>query len=427
MVFIHNSVYSKDIENRVSFSELSENIETDISIVGGGYTGLSSAIELRERGYNVCLFEMNFLGFGCSGRNGGHLGQGWSGDFNKIEKNLPKKYHKLIWDTGIEAVETVRERVKKYQINCDIQMGYVHGAIHKKQLKALQEEEKEWIKYKYENLTFLENNLEVRKYVNTKEYIGGLYDKGSGHLHPMKYLQGLAKVASELGVKIYENTKIVKKINGLNNKLVTDKGHTIKTDITLLCGNAYIEEVSDSFMKSKLAKVTSSILATKPFSKKLREELFPKNVAVADCNTALNYYRFDNKSRLVFGGRASYTNINPKDVTPDLIYRITKVFPSLKNIDVEMVWSGYVGITVNRIPHFGRIDNKTYFVQGFSGHGVALTSIAGKIMAEAISQESERFEILSKINHMTFPGGPFRTPVLAIAMSWFKLKDWLKI
>ena len=423
----HNSIYSTDLENRLSFDLLRKNVSCEIAIVGGGFTGFSAAISLAEMGYEVCLFEKEYIGFGCSGRNGGHLVQGWSSDFSKIEKSLSNKYHSVAWEAGMEAVDIVLSRIKKYKINCDLHMGYIHAALSKRQLNELKIMKDEWEVRGYQKLKFLSNNDEISKEVNTKVYLGGLLDMGSGHLQPMKYLQGLALAAKNLGVKIFEFTPIIEIKNDRILSLKTNNKFEIKAKNILLCGNAYMENISSNDMKNKIAKVSTSVMATSPLEEKILKELIPNRVAVADCNVALDYFRFDKKNRMIFGGRSSYLNINPIDVEPVLKKRMLKIFPNLSNIGIEKVWSGTVGITLNRIPHFGLVDKNIFFVQGYSGHGVALTALAGKVMAEAINNESNRFEILSKIKHFNFPGGVFRTPVLALGMAWFKIKDWLKI
>ena len=423
---IYNSIYKKDLLEPEVFQSLKNNIECDVSIVGGGFTGLSSAIELAEAGLNVCILEKEYIGYGASGRNGGHLVQGWSTDFSKIQKSINSRDHNMAWDAGIEAVSIVRNRIKKYNINCDLQMGYVYAALHERHLSELIEMKQEWSNFNYINLAILENSHSLKQYVNTDKYIGGLVDTGSGHLHPMKYLHALAKIAKSLGVKIFEKTYIVKRHDNAT-VLTTNENFEIKSSNILFCGNAYLEGVSSKLMTDKLAPAISSVMATKPLSKAIIKSLIPHNYAVADCNTALNYYRFDAKDRLIFGGASIYSNISPRDATPGLFKKMVYLFPSLKNVDIEMSWSGKIGITLSRIPHFGKINENVFFAQGYSGHGVALTALAGKLMAEKILKKTNRFDILSEISHLTFPGGIFRTPVLALGMSWYKFKDWLKI
>jgi gamma-glutamylputrescine oxidase len=209
--------------------------------------------------------------------------------------------------------------------------------------------------------------------------------------------------------------------------LLIEGGASVNAPIVMLCGNAYLADVGLPEMRRRLAPVTSSILATRPLSDNMVKQILPTGAAVADENAALNYYRIDGQNRMIFGGRASYTNVDFGDVEPDLRRRMTDVFPLLENAETEQVWSGKIGITVNRIPHFGRTDDDVYFVQGFSGHGVALSGQSGTMMAKAVIGDASQFDVMSKLTHMPFPGGPLRTPALALGMAWFKLRDRLKL
>ena len=195
----------------------------------------------------------------------------------------------------------------------------------------------------------------------------------------------------------------------------------------MLCGNAYLADVGLPQMTRRLAEVVSSVLATKPLSENLVRQILPTGAAVADCNTALNYYRIDGSRRMIFGGRSSYSKINFTNVTPDMRRRMAAVFPLLQDVEIEQVWSGKIGITVNRIPHFGRTDDDIYFVQGFSGHGVALSGQAGRMLADAVIGDATQFDVMRKLNHQIFPGGPLRTPALALGMAWYKLRDYLRL
>ena len=264
-------------------------------------------------------------------------------------------------------------------------------------------------------------------HIGSTAYVGALHDTGCGHIQPLKYLHGLAAAASAAGAVICEDSPVRSIRRGKTKTLVLGDGTEITAPTVLLCGNAYLADVGLPEMKARLAPVTSSVLATRPLSENLVKQLLPTGAAVADCNAALNYYRIDADNRMVFGGRASYSNVQFGDVEADLRRRMAEVFPILAGTEAEQVWSGRIGITVNRIPHYGRTGDDIYFVQGFSGHGVALSGLSGKIMAEAVIGDSKRFDVMSSLRHMPFPGGPLRTPALALGMAWFKLRDRLKL
>ncbi len=307
----------------------------------------------------------------------------------------------------MEAVDLVTSRIEAYGIDCEVRFGYLHAALHGRQMRDLDAEQAEWEARGYNHFTRLEGQDAMSAHIGSTAYVGALHDTGCGHIQPLKYLHGLAAAASAAGAVICEDSPVRSIRRGKTKTLVLGDGTEITAPTVLLCGNAYLADVGLPEMKARLAPVTSSVLAT--------------------CNAALNYYRIDAENRMIFGGRASYSNVEFGNVEGDLRRRMARVFPILADVEAEQVWSGRIGITVNRIPHFGRSDDGIYFVQGFSGHGVALSGLSGKIMAEAVIGDSKRFDVMSSLRHMPFPGGPLRTPALALGMAWFKLRDRLKL
>ena len=402
--------------------------DVEVAILGGGFTGLSVALELAERGYKPHLYEAERVGFGASGRNGGQVCQGWTTDFEKIANRIPKKARKMAWNVGVDGRELIIKRCKDYKIDADLQFGYVHAALHEGQMKGLYAMEEEWRHEGYDGLEMLEDRTAVRGHVDSDAYVGGLYDAKSGHIHPVKYALGLRAAALKAGVVIHEGCRITK-IEGDHavGPRMHHKDGVVRAEKLVLAGNAYLGKTAPRYLQQRLAPVTSGIIATKPLGDNVINGLMPGRIAVADENTALNYYRFDASGRMLFGGRASYMAQENTDITRDLRKRMAKVFPSLGDVEIEKAWSGRIGITVDRIPHFGKIGENTWFVQGFSGHGVALTGIAGAIVAEAVDGDARRFDVFAAIKHLPFPGGVFRTPALALGMAYYKMRDRLKI
>ncbi len=425
---ISKSIYQIDITAPKFLGELNKDIACDVAIIGGGLTGISTALSLGERGYNVCLFEAGSIGDGGSGRNGGQICQGWSASFEKLSRYIKPELREDMWLTGISGPSLIKERVNRYKIDCDIQWGYVHTAIHKGHMRELDNYQKSFELNGYSELSILPDKSSLFNYVRSDAYIGGLYDNGSGHLHPLKYLIGLAKAAATAGVSIYTNSPI-SSIQTANNKnrLATAQGFVITAEQLVICGNAYLGSVSPKRLRGRIAPVTSSVMATEPLSETEIEETIPSKAAIADGNTALNYFRIDQQNRLIFGGRASYLNTDPLDVESDLKKRMKAVFPHLMRKKIQQAWSGRIGITVNRLPDFGRLSNTAIYVQGYSGHGVAFSGVAGDILSEAVIGNETRFDQLTKVPHLPFPGGPFRTPILALGMGWYKMKDYFQI
>ncbi|MGC6453279.1 MAG: NAD(P)/FAD-dependent oxidoreductase [Candidatus Puniceispirillaceae bacterium] len=421
------SIYETELADRPRYGRCDAPLTSDVAIVGGGLTGMSAALTLAEAGFRVALFEAARIGTGGSGRNGGHLCQGWSSDFAKISRQLSTEEADIAWQAGMAAVDLATARIKRYGIACDLRFGYLHAALHARQMRDLDAEQAEWESRGYTRFTRLGDRAALADHIGSDAYVGALHDTGCGHIQPLKYLHGLAAAAIAAGAELFEDSPVRTIRHGAQKTLVLANGTEVAAPIVMLCGNAYLADVGLPEMTARLAPVTSSILATKPLSENMVRQLLPTGAAVADCNAALNYYRIDAGNRMIFGGRASYSNVEFGSVEPDLRRRMKAVFPLLADAETEQVWSGKIGITVNRIPHFGRTADDIYFVQGFSGHGVALSGQAGDMLARAVIGDATEFDIMSSLTHMPFPGGPLRTPALALGMAWFKLRDRLKL
>ena len=426
------SIYADDVVLPELYPAPDGDQQVQIAVIGGGFTGVSTALNLAERGFQVHLYEAERIGYGASGRNGGQVCQGWTTDFSKIAARLPKDQRKMAWDVGNAGRQIIIDRCQKHNIDADLQFGYLHAALHDRHMAELIEMRDEWESEGYEGLEVLPDQNALAPHITTDAYIGGLYDAQSGHINPLKYLLGLAKAAVDAGVVIHENCPIRSMDTDRPDTVILRHDHgQVQAEKLVMAANAYLGTYlgrnAPKTMRQRIAPVMSGIIATTPLGDNVINALLPGRIAVADCNTALDYYRFDAKGRMLFGGRASYVPIDHADITGYIRKKMKAVFPSLADIAIEKAWSGRIGITVDRIPHFGKVGKNAYFVQGFSGHGVALTGVAAEIMADAVAGDSRRFDRFAAIRHLPFPGGFLRTPVLALGMSYFKLKDRLRI
>jgi gamma-glutamylputrescine oxidase len=429
-----NSYYAASANEKPQYPQLEGDISVDVCVVGGGFAGLSSALELAYCGYKVAVLEANHIGFGASGRNGGQLIAGLACEQSVIENAVGLDDAKKVWGMSMEAMELVRSRVKQFDINCDLVEGYMGVTVSPKKtasLRAWQEKMAQKYDYQTEDIS----NANIKLMIDSPRYHAGYFDKLGGHVHPLNYCLGLAKAAASSGyeVNIYQHSAVTSMQQGDTVVLKTEKG-SVKAKFVVLAGNMYLPELSPKLapkIAHRIMPVGTYIIGTEPIVSSLAKQLIPSNAAVCDTNFVLDYFRFSGgyaakNPRMLYGGRVSYSAMTPPNLTQSMRARMVETFPQLKDVKVEYTWGGFVDITISRAPDFGRIAPNVYYLQGFSGHGVALTGLAGKLVAESIAGQSQRLDIFSKIKHHDFPGGKLlRTPALVLGMAWFQLRDAL--
>lgn len=420
-----DSYYAATANARSDYPSIAGDLTADVCVIGGGYTGLATALHLAERGFSVVVLEANRLGWGASGRNGGQICTGLSAGNEPVEAALGRADARKVFDITEEAKAILRERIARHKIDCDLHWGYVLGAVKDRQLADLRDYHESLARdYGYAQTGVLESRDAIREYVNTEAYVGGLIDRGAGHLHPLNYCLGLGRAAAEAGAQIFEGSEATAIEEGAKVTVRTADG-SVTADFLVLAGNAYLGDLVPQ-IRSKVMPVGTYVAATTPLGENRAQSLIKDNVAVADCNFVLNYYRLSRDHRMLFGGRVSYSTLMPPNLPHAMRGKMLKVFPELADTSFEYTWGGFVAITMERTPHLGRIGRNIFFAQGYSGQGVAFTAVAGKIMAEAIAGQAERLDLLARLPHTTFPGGRlFRTPTLALAMLWYRMRDFL--
>lgn len=399
---------------------LSGSLRTRVCVVGGGLTGVSTALHLAERGIDCVLLESERIGHGASGRNGGQIVQGYSADMSKVESAVGAEDAQALWSMMREAVDDIPDRVRRHKIDCDLRWGYLHAAYSARQMDGLKETAETYAKYGYEGCEIVDA-AGLGRVLGSDAYVGGMLDPDSGQIQPLAYLRALAGVAEFLGARIFERSPAVEISRGTTVSVRTDTGR-VEADWLVLAGNAYLGKIFPP-IRPRLMPVASFVAVTQPLDRDLIRALFPQDVAVADCNWALDYFRTTSDGRLLFGAGASYSATTPPGLAKWMTRRIAKVFPELETVGIDHVWGGLIGITANRLPDFGRIAGNILHAQGFSGQGMALTGLAGKLMAETVDGDDRRFKLVEQIRHLPFPGGPFRTPTLVAAMGFAKLRD----
>jgi gamma-glutamylputrescine oxidase len=400
-------------------------VECDVCVVGAGIAGCSSALHLAEKGLSVVVLEQHRASWGASGRSGGQALFGIAAGQTKLERLIGATDARTVWNVSVEALDLMRDLIARYSIDCDWTEGYLYTAVKERQVRELQAELSELRdRLDYPSARYVPR-AELRELLATDRYLGALYDSNSAHLHPLNYTLGLARAAEQHGARIFESTRAVSFSPASAQVRVQTPQGEVRARFLVLCGNVYLGDTAPALAK-KIMAVATYIVATEPLGEERARQLIANNAAVSDMNWVLDYFRRSADHRLLFGGRVNYSGLKSFDAPGATRVRMLRVFPQLADVRIDYAWGGHVDITLNRAPHFGRLAPNVYFLQGFSGHGIALTSIAGKLVAEAIGGTAARFDVFARIPHGNFPGGAaLRRPALVLAMLWFRLRDLL--
>jgi len=416
------SYYAASVNDISDFAPLSGAVNADVCVIGAGFTGISTALHLAERGYNVHVVEANKVGWGASGRNGGQMIGGIAGEKAMLKHHGPG-IAGLLWEMRWAGNEIIRQRVQQYGIRCDLKSGYLDVAIKERHVRDFHEELDYLEQNKFPHKIQLLSKDETSDLIGTDAYIGALKNMGSGHLHPLNLCMGEARAAVSQGATIYEQSEVRSIEQGAKPTVVTENG-VVTADFVVLAGNAY--QFVNKKLRSQLFPVNSFIIATEPLSEQLVAEINPEDLAVCDPNFVLQYFRLSADKRLLFGGRCNYFGDDPEVIKKKQKPKMCRIYPQLQNTNIDYAWGGTIGVTLSRVPQLGRIAPNIFYAQGYSGHGVNVTHLAGQILADAIAGTFERFDIFEKVKPLTVPGSSvFSKPMVALGMMYYSLKDLL--
>jgi len=417
------SYYAATANDGVRYPRAQGEMTADVCVVGGGFSGVSAALTLAERGYSVVLLEAHRIGWGASGRNGGQMIAGISGEHN-IERQLGAQGRELLRAIRYRGHEIIEGRIAKYGIACDLKHGWMEAAAREKHMPHLRDYvERRQAEGDGAGLEIVEPH-EMRHVLGTKIYHGGYIDRRSGHLHPLNLCLGEARAAASLGVKIFENSQVLE-IKGGSPCVVTTAHARIKAASVILAGST-----EHTFQRGPLRGLTfptgSYIIATEPLDEATAQAINPQDLAVADSNIVLDYFRMSADQRLLFGGRCNYSNRDPADLRASLRPRLVEIFPALADKRIDFAWGGRIGIVLTRVPAIGRLEPNVYYLQGYCGHGVNTTHLAAEIVCDAIAGTMEKFDLFEKIRHVRLPVGRWMgNQMLALGMLYYRLRDLL--
>ena len=407
--------------------KLTENASADVCIIGGGFTGLSAALELARRNYSVIILEAGAgMAADASGKNGGHIQRGLAQPPGTLVAKFGTDMARTLSEMTFEGIELIHNRTQEFAINCDLQQGQLIAGMTPRHLQELEDEQSAWRNLGLEDGIAMFDQRGCENYVRGEGYIGGMYDSRSGHFHPYAYAQGIAEAARINGAVLHDTTRAAS-ITTENGKSVvtTDSGASVTASYVLVAGAIDIAPMRQTLRKSISA--TAHMIATAPLTQAQADHLMPGKAAIADANFIMNYYRLSHDSRLLFGGNCNYSGRDLGLEHLELKNRMVKVFPALADIGIDHCWHGPLDLTVNRLPAVGRIAPNVFYAHGFGGHGVAATNLMGKLMAEAVMGTAERFDIFERIHHIPFIGGTFtKRPLFMLGMLWYQLRDALR-
>lgn len=401
------------------------NTHADVCVIGAGFTGLSTALHLAEAGFKVAVLEGSRIGFGASGRNGGQIVHSYSRDMDFIEKHYGTQTATEMGKMAFEGGRIIRRLVEQYNIQCDLKDGGIFAACNSKQMDELEGKKQLWEAHGHTQLELLSES-QLQKHIGSERYSGGLIDHSGGHFHPLNLVLGEAAALESLGGVIYEDSAVTQVIEGDKVRLQTANG-SVTADFVVVAGNAYLGGLIPQ-LQAKSMPCGTQVITTEPLTEAQQRELLPLDNCVEDCNYLLDYFRLSGDGRLIYGGGVTYGAREPNKIESLIVPNMLKTFPQLKGVKVDFAWTGNFLLTLMRLPQFGRIGKNIYYAQGYSGHGITSTHLAGKVLSDAIQGQAERFDVFASLPQYPFPGGRLlRVPYTAMGAWFYSLRDKLGI
>lgn len=420
-----NSYYNATINQETDYQPLQGELDVDVVIIGGGFTGVATAVELSEQGYKVAIVEANKIGWGATGRNGGQVTGSLSGDAamtKQLRNQIGSEAEDFVWNLRWRGHEIIKNRVAKYGIDCDLKFGHLHTAYKPAHMSEMQATFDEGVCRGMGDELKLLSKADIPEYLDTPLYHGGLLNKRNMHLHSVNLCIGEARAAEANGALIFEHSAVLDIIDGDRPVVKTAQGQ-ITANSVVLAGNAY-HKLARRKLSGLLFPASLGNCATIKLDPALAKQLNPHDLAVYDSRFVLDYYRMTADNRLMFGGGTNYSGRDSKDVAAELRPALERTFPQLKGVEIEFDWTGMAGIVVNRIPQLGKVSNNVFYCQGYSGHGVATSHIMGEIMAAAVIGQHKEFDLFANMKQIRLPVGEWLgNQGMAIGMLYYRMME----
>lgn len=420
-----NSYYAASANDKVVRPQLTGEHHCDVCVVGAGFTGISTALSLAEKGKRVIVVEGSRIGFGASGRNGGQIVNSFNRDIDYIFKSYGDDIGKKMAKMAFAGSELIRHRIEKYNIDCDLKHGNVFAACNPKQFADLKAKKALWESHGHNELELLSASS-IQDHIGSDRYVGGLLDRKGGHIQPLNLVLGQAKAFEELGGQIFEDSEVIRLEPGKPGRVVTKQG-VVVADTIVVAGNAYMFGLLPEIEK-KAMPCGTQVIATEPLPEDIQKKLLPTGHCVEDCNYLLDYYRLSGDGRLIYGGGTTYGARDPGKIESIIVPKMLKTYPILQNVKIDFAWTGNFLLTMMRMPQVGKIGDNLYYAQGYSGHGVTNSHLMGEILSDAIDGDTERFDVFASMPQYQFPGGRLlRIPYTAVGAVYYNLRDKLGI
>jgi gamma-glutamylputrescine oxidase len=420
-----NSYYAASANDKAIRPQLTGEHRCDVCVVGAGFTGISTALSLAEKGKRVIVVEGSRIGFGASGRNGGQIVNSFNRDIDYIFKSYGEDIGQKMAKMAFAGSELIRHRIEKYNIDCDLKHGNLFAACNSKQFEDLKAKKALWESHGHNELELLSASS-IQDHIGSDRYAGGLLDRKGGHIQPLNLVLGQAKAFEELGGQIFEDSEVIRLEQGKPGRVVTKQG-VVVADTIVVAGNAYMFGLLPEVEK-KAMPCGTQVIATEPLPVDIQKKLLPTGHCVEDCNYLLDYYRLSGDGRLIYGGGTTYGARDPGKIESIIVPKMLKTYPILQNVKIDFAWTGNFLLTMMRMPQVGKIGDNLYYAQGYSGHGVTNSHLMGEILSDAIDGDTERFDVFARMPQYQFPGGRMlRIPYTAVGAAYYNIRDKLGI